>query len=135
RTFLGSCPVSPRIPSVPGPVRRQGAYVAGAAALAGIAAMVIAGLAGGALREQVIPGLGDAGTLTRWGLPVSRFVMEAGGTLTVGVLLGAAVLLPSARGMLDPQAVRYLRGASWIAAAWAAGAAATLIFTVSDILG
>jgi cytochrome c oxidase assembly factor CtaG/putative copper export protein len=105
-----------------------------AVVLAGFAAMVIAGLAGGALREQVIPGLGDAGTLTRWGLPFSRFVMEAGGTLTVGVLLGAAVLLPSAKGMLDPQAVRYLRGASWVAAAWAAGAAATLIFTVSDIL-
>ena len=97
--------------------------------------MVVAGLAGGALREQVIPGLGDAGTLTRWGLPASRFLMEAGGTLTVGVLLGAAVLLPTTRGALDPQAVRYLRGASWIAAVWAAGAAATLIFTVSDILG
>ena len=97
--------------------------------------MVAAGLAGGALREQVISGLSDAGALTRWGLPVSRFAMEAGGTLTVGVLLGAVVLLPSTRGVLDPQAIRYLRGASWIAAVWAAGAAATLIFTVSDILG
>jgi cytochrome c oxidase assembly factor CtaG/putative copper export protein len=116
-------------------VRRQTPYVAAVGVvLAGIVVMIVAGLAGGALREQVIPGLGDAGTLTRWGLPVSRFVMEAGGTLTVGVLLGAAVLLPSTRGMLDPQAVRYLRGASWVAAAWAAGAAATLIFTVSDIL-
>ncbi|MGH3373957.1 MAG: cytochrome c oxidase assembly protein [Actinoallomurus sp.] len=116
-------------------MRRQASYVAGAALVTGVVAMVAAGLAGGALREQVIAGLGDAGTLTRWGLPVSRFVMEAGGTLTVGVLLGAAVLLPSTHGVLDPQAVRYLRGASWIAAAWAAGAAATLIFTVSDILG
>ena len=114
---------------------RPAGYVAAAALVVGLAAMVAAGLAGGALREQVIPGLGDAGTLTRWGLPAARFVMEAGGTLTVGVLLGAAVLLPSARGALDPQAIRYLRGASWIAAAWAAGAAATLIFTVSDILG
>ncbi|GLY82992.1 bifunctional copper resistance protein CopD/cytochrome c oxidase assembly protein [Actinoallomurus iriomotensis] len=116
-------------------MRRQGVITALVAALAGVGAMVVAGLLGGALREQVIPGLSDAGTLTRWGLPLSRFVMEAGGTLTVGVLLGAAVLLPSTRGVLDPQAVRYLRGASWIAAVWAAGAAATLIFTVSDILG
>jgi cytochrome c oxidase assembly factor CtaG/putative copper export protein len=116
-------------------VRRRGPYIAAAAGLAGLVALIVAGLAGGALREQVIPGLGDAGTLTRWGLPVSRFFMEAGGTLTVGVLLGAAVLLPSTRGTLDPHAVRYLRGASWIAAVWAAGAAATLIFTVSDILG
>ena len=115
--------------------RSTGPLITVAAAVAGIAAMVVAGLAGGALREQVIPGLADAGTLTRWGLPVSRFVMEAGGTLTVGVLLGAAVLLPTTRGALDPQAVGYLRGASWTAAAWAAGAAATLIFTVSDILG
>jgi cytochrome c oxidase assembly factor CtaG/putative copper export protein len=116
-------------------MRSRGVYVAAAALVVGIAAMVVAGLAGGALREQVIPGLSDAGTLTRWALPVARFVMEAGGTLTVGVLLGAAVLLPSNRGVLDPQAIRYLRGASWIAAAWAAGAGATLIFTVSDILG
>ena len=50
----------------------------------------------------MISGLGDAGTLTRWGLPVSRFVMEAGGTLTVGVLLGAAVLLPSDAGRARP---------------------------------
>jgi cytochrome c oxidase assembly factor CtaG/putative copper export protein len=127
----------PLVRPITGPVSRRstGPAITAAAAVAGMAAVIVSGLAGGALREQVIPGLGDAGTLTRWGLPVSRFVMEAGGTLTVGVLLGAAVLLPAPRGTLDPQAVRYLRGASWIAAAWAAGAAATLIFTVSDILG
>jgi cytochrome c oxidase assembly factor CtaG/putative copper export protein len=109
--------------------------VAAAVGLASLAALAIALVAGGAVREKVIIGLGDAGTLTRWGLPVSRLVMDLGGTLTVGVLLGAAVLLPSAKGILDPQAVRYLRGASWVAAVWAAGAAATLLFTVSDILG
>lgn len=116
-------------------MRRQGPVIAALAVLVGVAAMLVAGLAGGALREQVIPGLADAGTLTRWGLPLSRFVMEGGGMLTVGALLGAAALLPSTRGTLDPQAIRYLRGASWIAAAWAAGAAGTLIFTVSDVLG
>jgi putative copper resistance protein D len=117
-------------------VYRQRPYIAAAAAgLTALAALAIALLAGGAVREKVITGLGNAGTLTRWGLPVSRLVMDLGGILTVGVLLGAAALLPSVKGRLDPQAVRYLRGASWVAAAWAAGAAATLIFTVSDILG
>jgi cytochrome c oxidase assembly factor CtaG/putative copper export protein len=117
-------------------VRGNRAYAAAAATgIAAFGALLIALVAGGAVREKVITGLSDAGPLTRWGLPVSRLVMELGGTLTVGVLLGAAVLLPSARGVLDPQAIRYLRATSWIAAVWAAGASATLIFTVSDILG
>lgn len=117
-------------------MRARGAYVAAAATgIAAFGALLIALVAGGAVREKVITGLSDAGPLTRWGLPVSRLVMDLGGTLTVGALLGAAVLLPSARGVLDPQAIRYLRATSWIAAVWAAGAAANLIFTVSDILG
>ncbi len=117
-------------------MRGNRAYAAAAATgIAAFGALLIALVAGGAVREKVITGLSDAGPLTRWGLPVSRLVMELGGTLTVGVLLGAAVLLPSARGVLDPQAIRYLRATSWIAAVWAAGASATLIFTVSDILG
>ncbi|GAB3983002.1 cytochrome c oxidase assembly protein [Actinoallomurus acanthiterrae] len=118
------------------PVRSHRPYIAAAlVGLTSIAALLVALVAGGAVREKVISGLADAGTLTRWGLPVARLTMDLGGTLTVGVLLGAVVLLPSVKGVLDPQAVRYIRGASWIAAVWAAGAAATLIFTVSDILG
>src|SRR5262245_7105269 len=93
---------------------------AAAAGLGALAVLVIALVAGGAVREKVITGLGDAGALTRWGLPVSRLVMDLGGTLTVGVLLGPAALLPSAKGRLGPQAVDYLRTASWIAAGWAA---------------
>jgi putative copper resistance protein D len=114
---------------------RRAYTTAVAVGAAAFGALLIALVAGGAVREKVIAGLGDAGTLTRWALPVSRLAMDLGGTLTVGVLLGAAVLLPSARGVLDPQAIRYLRAASWIAAIWAAAAAANLIFTVSDILG
>ncbi len=109
--------------------------MAGAAGAAAFVALLISLVAGGAVREKVITGLSDAGALTRWGLPVSKLVMDLGGTLTVGVLLGAAALLPSAKGALDRQAVAYLRAASWIAAVWALGASATLIFTVSDILG
>lgn len=105
------------------------------AGLTSLAALVAALVAGGAVRETVISGLPDAGAVTRWGLPVARLVMDLGGTLTVGALVAAAVLLPSAKGVLDPRAVRFLRGSSWIAAVWAAGAAATLVFTLSDILG
>lgn len=102
---------------------------------AATAALLIALVAGGAVTEKVIPGLGDAGMLTRWGLPVARLAMDAGAALTVGALLAAAVLLPSDEGRLGAAAGDYLRGASWLAAGWAAAAGASLVFTVSDILG
>jgi putative copper resistance protein D len=46
----------------------------------------------------------------------------------------AVVLLPSERGELSPEAVDYIRAASWLAAAWSLAAAATMVLTVSDVL-
>jgi cytochrome c oxidase assembly factor CtaG/putative copper export protein len=112
------------------------AAVAAVAVLAAAtAALLIALLAGGAVTEKVIPGLGDAGTLTRWGLPIARLALDVGAALTVGTLLAAAILLPSSEGRLGTAAIDYLRAASWMAAGWAAAAGASLVFTVSDILG
>ncbi|HXA61777.1 MAG TPA: cytochrome c oxidase assembly protein [Streptosporangiaceae bacterium] len=99
------------------------------------AALVIALVAGGAVAEKVIPGLGDAGTLTRWGLPIAQMAMNLGAGLTVGALLMAAALLPSVKGRLSVDAIRYVRAGSWLAAGWATAAAATLVLTVADILG
>ncbi|MFP3968909.1 bifunctional copper resistance protein CopD/cytochrome c oxidase assembly protein [Actinomadura fulvescens] len=108
-------------------------------AVAAAVATLVAGLVlGGSVAEKVIPGLGDAGTVTRWGLPVSRLLMDLCAAVTVGTLLAAAVLLPISGGRaatLSDDAVGYLRAGSWVAAAWAAAAAATLIFTVADVLG
>ncbi|HEX6472723.1 MAG TPA: cytochrome c oxidase assembly protein [Streptosporangiaceae bacterium] len=102
---------------------------------AATAGLLIALVAGGAVTEKVIPGLGDAGTLTRWGLPLTRLALDVGAALTVGALLAAAVLLPSDQGRLGPAAAGYLRAASWLATGWAAAAGASLVFTVSDVLG
>jgi putative copper resistance protein D len=102
---------------------------------AAVAALLIALVAGGAVTEKVIPGLGDAGTLTRWGLPITQLALNVGAAFTVGTLLAAAVLLPSEEGRLGQVAIDYLRAASWLAAGWAAAAGACLVFTVSDILG
>ncbi|MFB4315576.1 cytochrome c oxidase assembly protein [Actinomadura sp. 21ATH] len=116
----------------------RAAAVALAAAVAGLAAALVLG---GAAAEQVIPGLADAGTVTRWGLPVSRTAMNLAAAVTVGALIAAVFLLPLAGGAarrepaLGEDAVSYLRAASWAAAAWAAAAAATLVFTVADVLG
>ncbi|SJZ63174.1 putative copper resistance protein D [Marinactinospora thermotolerans DSM 45154] len=109
--------------------------VGGASAAACLIALIIALVAGGAVRAQVIPGLPDAGMLTRWGLPISKTVMDVTAALTLGVLLLAVVLLPSDRGVLGGQAQGYVRAASWAALVWAAAAAATLIFQLSDLLG
>ena len=125
----------------------RAAVVVAAASVAGLAAALVLG---GAAAEQVIPGLSDAGTVTRWGLPVSRLAMNLAAAVTVGALLAASALLPLAGGgprgaagrdgrrdapRLTGDAVGYLRAASWLAAAWAAAAAATLVFTVADVLG
>ncbi|GAA4229797.1 cytochrome c oxidase assembly protein [Actinomadura meridiana] len=109
-------------------------------ALAASGAVLVAGLVlGGSVTEKVIPGLGDAGTLTRWGLPASRTAMDLLSALTVGALLAAAAFLPIEGGRgsarLSKDAVSYLHAASWFAAAWGAAAAATLVFTVADVLG
>ncbi|POM24212.1 Cytochrome c oxidase caa3 assembly factor [Actinomadura rubteroloni] len=119
------------------------------ASAAAIATLVVALVAGGAATEKVIPGLGDAGAATRWGLPFARLVMNLAASLTVGALLAAVVLLPmnarraGKRGKgaepgaapLTADAIGYLRAASWFAATWAAAAGATLVLTVSDVLG
>ncbi|MEW2352932.1 bifunctional copper resistance protein CopD/cytochrome c oxidase assembly protein [Spirillospora sp. NPDC029432] len=116
----------------------RAAAVALAAAVAGLAAALVLG---GAAAEQVIPGLADAGTVTRWGLPVSRTAMNLAAALAVGALIAAVFLLPLTGGGrreaagLGEDAVAYLRAGSWAAAAWAAAAAATLVFTVADVLG
>ncbi|RSN53965.1 bifunctional copper resistance protein CopD/cytochrome c oxidase assembly protein [Actinomadura sp. WAC 06369] len=115
------------------------------AVAAGLGVLAVALVAGGAAAEQIIPGIATAGTLTRWGLPVSRTAMDVASALTIGTLLAAAVLLPletrrgkaagAGTGTLSKDAIGYLRAASWLAAGWAAAAAATLVFTVSDVLG
>ncbi|MFA1547385.1 cytochrome c oxidase assembly protein [Actinomadura chokoriensis] len=117
-----------------------GVWRAGAVAAAAAAAALVAGLVlGGSVTEKVIPGLGDAGALTRWGLPVSRAAMDLLSALTVGALLAAAAFLPVEGGRgaarLSRDAVGYLGAASWLAAGWAAAAAATLVLTVADVLG
>ncbi|XRQ03370.1 cytochrome c oxidase assembly protein [Actinomadura welshii] len=109
-------------------------------AAAAAAAALVAGLVlGGSVTEKVIPGLGDPGAVTRWGLPASRAAMNLLSALAVGALLAAAAFLPveggRGAGRLSKDAVGYLNAASWLAAGWAAAAAATLVFTVADVLG
>ena len=71
-------------------VLRAGVIALAASIIVLAAALVL----GGAVAEQVIPGLGDAGTVTRWGLPLSRLGMNLTAAATIGLLLAATFLLP-----------------------------------------
>ncbi len=106
-----------------------------AATAAGLIALIIALTVGGAVAPQVIPGLPDAGPLTRWGLPVAKNAMDVAAVLTVGLLVLAVFLLPNDSGKPSAQPLGYVRAASWTALAWAAAAGATLVFQLSDTLG
>ncbi|KOX24318.1 copper resistance protein CopD [Nocardiopsis sp. NRRL B-16309] len=99
-----------------------------------LGALVLTLILGGAAFPVLIPGLPDAGQAVRWGLPLSKVVMDASAVLAVGLLLLAAVLLPSERGRLSEQATEYVRGATWAALAWAVAAVFTMYFQASEFL-
>ncbi|GGK88739.1 copper resistance protein D [Sphaerisporangium melleum] len=111
------------------------ARLAVAGACLALVALAVALILGGAATPRVIPGLPDEGMLTRWALPVSKLAMDTAGVLTVGLLLFAAALLPSDKGLLGAPALTYARAASWTGLLWAVAAASTLVFSLSETLG
>ncbi|MEU8249533.1 cytochrome c oxidase assembly protein [Nonomuraea sp. NPDC048916] len=113
----------------------RAARLALGAAVAAVAGLVIAMIAGGAAFPRIIAGLPDAGVITRWGLPLSKLSMDVAGVLTVGLLLMATALLPNDKGVLDRTALRHVQAASWTALAWAVAAFLTLLFGVADSWG
>ncbi|QVQ53314.1 bifunctional copper resistance protein CopD/cytochrome c oxidase assembly protein [Spiractinospora alimapuensis] len=115
--------------------RRRGVVVAVAAGVACLAGLIGALFAGGVATAPLVPGLPDAGMLTRWGLPVTKTALNIAAALTLGLLLLAVVMLPLNKGALSPRAVGYVRAASWCAIVWAVAGGATLVFQLSDVLG
>ncbi|WP_219460457.1 cytochrome c oxidase assembly protein [Nonomuraea rhizosphaerae] len=97
-----------------------------------LAALVITMVASGAAFPRIIPGLPDAGVLTRWGLPISKLWMDASGLVTIGLLLAATALLPNDKGLLGKAGLGYVRAASWAAMSWAAAAFAAIVFGAAD---
>ncbi|UBU16518.1 cytochrome c oxidase assembly protein [Nonomuraea gerenzanensis] len=104
-------------------------------AAAAIAALVIGMIAGGRAFPRIIPGLPDAGAVVRWGLPLSKLLMDASGVITVGLLLMAAALLPNDKGVLGKSALEYVKASSWAALVWAGAAFLSIVFGVADSMG
>lgn len=99
----------------------------------GVLAAVL--LVGGGAPGTVPAGLPDPGRLTGWGLPVVRLGVDLLGLTTLGLLLAAALLLPSPGDRLDAAPGRAVRWATRVATGWLVAVAAEIVLTVSDVLG
>ncbi|TCP48533.1 putative copper resistance protein D [Tamaricihabitans halophyticus] len=102
-----------------------------------LAALVAAGLVamtGGA--AAVIPGLGDPGAVTKYGVTVVRLIAEVASVVTIGSLLLAAFFVPPQRsGTLGADGYAAVRTAGFAAAIWCVGALASVVFTAAEAAG
>jgi putative copper resistance protein D len=105
------------------------------AAVASAVAVLLLGLRVGDALAVAIPGLPDPGPVTAWALPVVRLLADGLATLTVGMVVTAAFLLPGDGRSVSPRGWLLLRRAGAAAAGWAVAAATLIVLTVSDLLG
>ncbi|MGX7672537.1 cytochrome c oxidase assembly protein [Plantactinospora sp. DSM 117369] len=120
--------------SVSRPARRHGWLPAGAG-LAGLGVLLLALAAGDGLNATMITGLPDPGPVTRYALPMVRLLGDALATLTVGLAVTAAFLLPGDGPSVSAPGYLLLRRVTALAAGWAATALVLIVLTVSDLLG
>ena len=90
---------------------------------------------GGALNDDVLPGIPGPGPLTMWLLPGLRALANLLAVLTVGLSVTAAFLLPGDGRSVAAHGWLLLRRVTWLALGWAATSAALVVLTVSDLLG
>ena len=111
---------SPRPVGAPGvgDVRSTLLRTVGGMAAVACLAVVLALFIGDGRPRAAFPGLPDPGLLTGWGLPLSATLANLAGAFTVGLLLAAAMFLPSRKGALGSVALRCMVGASIAAGAW-----------------
>lgn len=111
-----------------------GLIAAALVAVAVSAAAVGLVVAGGTY--EALPGLADPGPLVTWGAPILRVLTDIAAIATVGLLLSATALAPSAKdGVLSKIGRRDALRATWAAGTWAVLAAAQLFFLLALILG
>ena len=77
-------------------------------------------------------GIPEASLLVQWALPLARAVVDLLAAATVGLLLAAAVLLPSPKDLLASAAARAARIASWLAWTWAVLTLAVVVLAYAE---
>jgi putative copper export protein len=113
--------------------RRHLAYAAVVVCVA-VATLALALQLGGGLPQEEFAGLVDTGSLTAWGLPMVRLVVDLSAVGTVGMLL-TGILLPNQDGELGDVARRSLRSAALLGLVWSVATVVMLLFTWSDVTG
>lgn len=116
------------------PEHRTGTVLAFTVIGIAVGAMLVGLIVSGGRPTPPPAGIPDAGGLTEWALPVIRVIAQCGAVVTVGLLLAAAVLLPSRTDVLSTGAVRAARTASWVALVWGAAALLESVLVLSDVL-
>ncbi|MCX4472488.1 bifunctional copper resistance protein CopD/cytochrome c oxidase assembly protein [Micromonospora sp. NBC_01655] len=103
----------------------------------GVVAVVVllAALRAGGALATAIPGLPDPGPGVMWALPVFRLLLNTLATLTVGMTMTAAFLLPGDGPTVCARGYQLLRRSTVTAAGWALTATVLIVLTVSDLLG
>lgn len=114
---------------------RRGSRAAFWLAPLGVAVLVCvaAVLAVGAVMTVPATGHPTPDVRVGWLLPASRLVADVSGAVTVGCLVAAGLLVPGAR-FVSPAGYRWLRAATWSAAAWALAGAVALPGLLAEFL-
>lgn len=133
-SHAGATPSGVDQAETPGQRRWRTTAVVIAAAL--VTACVAVALSAITPARALIQGLPDAGEFTQLALPAVKGLFDLMTAVTVGWLLGAAVLAPPQRsGRVDVGGFRCLRAASLAAMVWAAAGLALIPLTIADALG
>lgn len=101
-------------------------------ALLGVVGLVLAFAVGDSTPQTPGEGIPEAPLSVQWALPLVRTAVDLLAAVTVGLLLGAAALLPSAKDLLSTAAARAARLGSWTAWAWALLALVQLVLAYAE---
>ncbi|MDG4785017.1 cytochrome c oxidase assembly protein [Micromonospora sp. WMMD1102] len=104
-------------------------------ALAGLGVLLLGLAVGDGLNATTVSGLPDPGPVTSYGLPLVRLLLDVLATLTVGLAVTAAFLLPGDGPSVSAPGYLLLRRVAVLAAGWTATALVLIVLTVSDLLG
>lgn len=103
--------------------------------LAALGVLTVVLVVGGGGPQPVPAGLPDPGPLTGWGLPGVRLLANLAAIVTVGLLLAAALLLPSLSDRLADTPARGVRLVRGVAGAWVVAIALEVVLTAAEFLG
>lgn len=130
RVRTSATPPQPTTPASP-PERSLRTPVLALAGAVALVAMAVGGTVGGIFAPLV--GFDDGGVLARWGVPISRVVLDVSAAATIGLLLLSGTIVPE-RVSTDRRR-QACRLAVVTGSVWVVASLALVVFTMSNISG